>query len=142
MDRNNPLQNNFNNTGFNNYTQNNFSSSDTNYTQPPTIEQQSDPGYFFATGDNRTPAASYTIGNYEQRSEQSVFSFMNNETQSLPYVPQQHTNQNLSLPLNTTTGSSQANNSESVFNFEIPGFNIKIIVTPTSFPIANLTSSH
>ena len=58
-------------------------------------------------------------------------------------MPQhQYINQNLSLPFdshNTTIiGPSQANNPEPVFNFEIPGFKIKIIVTLTSFPFANL----
>src|SRR5436853_3786868 len=124
MDQNNSLQNNFNDTGLN-----------INNTQPPTMEQSDYAGFFFATDDNGssttyTPYA--TDNNHEQlgqRPEQSTFSFTNNETQSLSYMPQhQYTNQNPSLSLNDMTiGSSQANNSESVFSFEVPGFKIKII---------------
>ena len=179
MGQNNPLQNNFNNTGFSEYTQNNFSSN-TNYT---TTEQSDYPNYFFAAGDNGTQTSSI----YERQSEQPVFSFTNNETQSLSYMSQQYTDQNITKqsesdcpdyffqtgnnitsaphttrnyeqqqseqsvflftnnemphmpqqytdqnPLNTMIGSSQANNTESVFNFEIPGFKIKITVVPTS----------
>ena len=54
-------------------------------------------------------------------------------------LQQQYTNQNSSLSSNTMIADpSQANNSESIFNLEIPGFKIKIIVTPTSSPLANL----
>jgi hypothetical protein len=75
MNQNNPLQNNFNNTGFSEYTQNNFSSN-TNYT---TTEQSDYPNYFFAAGDNGTQTSSI----YERQSEQPVFSFTNNETQQV-----------------------------------------------------------
>src|SRR5581483_7051987 len=144
MNQNNP---DLNNTGFNNYTQNDFNNY---YMQPSTMEQLNHTGYFFAT-DNNGSSASYspytTDNNYEQQlqqqPEQSMLSFTNNETQSLPYMPQhQYNHQNLSLPFNTMIADpSQTNNSESVINFEIPGFKIKIIVTPTlapTFPYADL----
>ena len=142
MDRNKPLQNNFNNTDFIDYTQNNFNSN-IDHVQPPQYDY---PGYYLATDDNSTSVSYTTDNNYrqqlEQRPEQSLFSFTNNGTQLLSNMPQHQ--QNSSLPLNSfntmVVDPSQANNSESVFNFEIPGFRIKIIVTPTSptsFPFAN-----
>ena len=138
MNQNNP---NFNNTGYNDYTQNNFNSNN-DHAQQPTMEQYGYSNYLFNNG----ASASYTTDNNygqqpEQQLEQSMFSFTNNETQpSLSMSQHQDINQNPpSLPLNSMIAdSSQANNSESVFNLEIPGFKIKIIITPTSSPFANL----
>ena len=86
MNQNNPLQN--NTTGLNNYP------------QPPTnmiqMEQSDYSDYLFTTDDN-VISDSYITSNYGQQqfeqSEQSAFSFVNNEdststTQSLYYAPQ------------------------------------------------------
>jgi hypothetical protein len=129
MDQNNPLQNNFNNTGFNNYSQ-----------SPTNVIPMDYSSYLFTTDDN-VISESYAARNYEQQqseqSEKFAFSFVNNEdstltAQSLYYAqaPQYSTS-------SLNTNSSQANNSE-IFQFEIPGF--KIFVVPTSSPFANLTN--
>src|ERR1044072_7062684 len=128
MNQNNPLQN--NTTGLNNYP------------QPPTnmiqMEQSDYSDYLFTN----VISDSYATSNYGQQqfeqSEQSAFSFVNNEdststTQSSYYAPQYANRGTPSL----NTNFSQSNNSE-IFRFEIPGF--KIIVIPTSSPFANLTN--
>jgi Fe-S cluster assembly iron-binding protein IscA len=122
MDQNNPLQNNFSNTGFNNYS------------QSPTNVIPMDYSSYLLTTDDNVISESYAARNCEQQSEQSAFSFVNNEDSTSTAHAPQYSNQDTS---SLNTNSSRANNSES-FQFETPG--LKIIVVPTSSPFANLNN--
>jgi hypothetical protein len=125
MNHNNPLQSNFDdNTGFNGYLQ-----TPTNMVQ---TEQSGRSDYSSAVGDNIT-STFYATSNYEQP-QQPMFSFLNNDS-TLSYALQ-YTDQNISPPFNPINTIISNSSQTEVFRFEIPGF--KIIIVPTSSPLANL----
>jgi hypothetical protein len=70
----------------------------------------------------------YVTSNYEQQPEYSAFSFLNYGNAQPLSNAQQYTDQNISSTLNSLN-TMIANSSQSeIFRFEIPGFQIIIIL--------------